>query len=403
MSLLLPLIVAPSAPSSGYGDLYFDTDDGRVKMKLADGSYQTLTDTGRAGNLLLNGGFRFAQRQAPATLTTYSNTSGRTYGPDRWALTNENASVQFARVDTASSPETGLSARYYGQVKKITSAGKWILSQAIEGGDVMAYRGRRVRIQFKAKNNVGTNTLRLALLQLTTAGTLDTIPATFVAAFGAASTDPTWGTALSAVAPAIAGTNTSISGNGLNCILNTSWRRYSGVWTVPSDCKNLVVAVFTNGQPSANDVVDISEIGIYDGDEERDWLPESVGEELARCQRFCWKTFADPALPSADTAPAQAAGVQIGEFRYPALSAGATVHRPLNLNFAVLMRAAPTVTLYSPSSASAQFRDTTGNLDCTSSSATAITARGCNFLTTGHASTSIGNILAIHILAEAEL
>ncbi len=389
-----------TAPSSGA--ILHVGADARPKAKLSTGESLVLSDL-RAGNLLINGGFSFAQRQAPATLTTYSNTSNRVFGADRWGMTNENASLQYARVDTASAPETGLSARFYGQIKKITSAGKMIVSQALEGSDVMPLRGRRVRVQFKARNGTGSHTLRLVLLQLTAAGTLDSIPGAFVSAFGAAGVDPTWGTNLSAVTPDLANASSSISGSGLSCILSGSWTRFGGVFTVPTDCKNLIVAIFTNGLPAADDWFGLSECALHDGDDERDWLPPSISLELLRCQRYCSKTFADPAIVAGDAPPVQNPGTQTGEFRYPALSAGATVHRPLNLIFPVWMRAAPTITLYNPAATNAQFRDTTNNLDCSVSSAVTITARGCGFLTTGNAGTTIGSILAVHILAEAEL
>lgn len=386
----------PTAPSTGKAHLYLATDN-LVKAVKPDGSIDVLSGGLNNRNLLANSCFWFAQRQAPATPTTYSNTTGRTYGADRWGITNENASAQYARVDTASAAETGLLSRYYGTFTKITSTGKIIVSQVIEGNDVMPYRGRRVRFQMKARSSVGTHTLRMVLLQLATAGTIDTMPATFASAFGAAGTDPTWGTNLAAITPVLANSGCTVVGTGLTCPLTTTWTRFGGVFTVPTDCKNLVAVVFTNGQPVAADAFCLGEIGLFDGDEERAFFQADAQVELRRCQRFCNKSFA------IDTAPAQAVGNGTAEIRFIETIAGLQINRSQSFAFPVIMRAAPMATTYSSASASAEARDITGAFDCTNTSVVAITERCFGVSARCTATSAVGNILGVHILFEAEL
>lgn len=400
---LLNAVTEPNTPAAGKIALWSDsTDSNKPKAKLADGSVYGLSSNADA-NLLINGGFAFAQRQAPGTLTTYSNTTGRAYGADRWGMTNENVSIQYQRVDTSTTPETGLAARFYGKFKKITNAGKMVISQVIEGSDVMALRGGQVRLQFKGKFSVAAAmTIRAGILQLQNAGTIDTMPATFVSAFGAVGTDPTWGTNLAAINPdsTVTPENSTISGGGITSILGSNWTRYSAVFSIPSNCKNLVIVIWTNGQPAANDELNISEVGLYQGEEIVAWTRRPQQAELALCQRFYCKTF------NVDTAPAQNTGAATGEYRTPSpVGASTAIGDAMEWEFPVQMRAAPaTLTAFSPASASAQMRNQTLNTDCT---ATAVSANGekrCKIIATTPASTVAGtNILGLHITADAEL
>lgn len=388
----------PSTPNANKLELYFDSSDLRFKAIDYTGQVHVLTQQETFENMLFNGGFWFAQRQAPGTLTTYSNTSGRSYGADRWGMTNENASMQYQRIDTSGAPETGLLARYYGKFKKITSAGKMIVSQVVEGSDIMALRGRTVRVQAKMKYSVASSmAVRLGLLYLTSAGTIDSIPATFVSAFGAAGTDPTWGTNLTALAPVLVDGGT-INGLGMDCVLTSSWVRYSATFAVPSNCKNLIAVIWTNGQPAANDELNISEAGLYDGEEIMDWSPRPLGQCLAMCQRFYSKTF------NVDTAPAQNTGVNTGEFKFIAGTAGAGAERSQTFFFPVPMRVAPTtLTAYNPAAANAQVRDETAAGDCTAQAFAGTTERGTAVTATGNAGTVVGGLLGVHITADAEL
>ena len=91
----------PSAPAAGRGSIFTDSADaGRLKIKRPDGQVYTLSKEDSHRNYLINGGFDFAQRQPPGTATTYRNLTARSYTADRWAVTNESASVTYQRIDT---------------------------------------------------------------------------------------------------------------------------------------------------------------------------------------------------------------------------------------------------------------------------------------------------------------
>lgn len=398
MTLILGQESEPASPSAAKLLVYVGSD-GILRAKRPDGSLVTLGGDGLARNALTNGTFIFAQRQTPGTLTTYGSFSGgRKYAADRWGITGENDSVQYRRVDTIAALESGLASRYYAELKKITSAGKIAFSQVLEAVDTAAYRGRSVRVQFKAKNSVGSHTLRLALLYLNSSGTADSIPATFISAFGAVGVDPTWGTNLVAIVPTSGSANSTVSGSGLTSTLNSSWRQYGGVFAVPASAQNLVVVAFTDGQPAANDILHLGEFALIDGVDERPAIPTDVHDELERCQRFYWKTF------DVDVAPVQNIGSPTGALRFPAPSTAASSERSPSWNYPVRMRTTPaTITTYNPQAANAQVRDTNASADCSGTTVQAANERSLAILCTGNAGTSIGNVLAVHISADAEL
>lgn len=348
-------------------------------------------------NYVRNSGMWFAQRQAPGTATTYSNTSGRAVSADGFAITNENASAQYQRTDTSAAPETGLLSRYYGNFTKITSTGKLVISQLLEGTDVENLRGRTVRLQVWMKQVVGAApVVRLGIAQLAAAGTIDTLPATFVSAFNANGTDPTLGTNVAYIAPdAGSADNGTISGNALSCTLSGSWQRFGATFTLPSDFKNLVVMLWGNAQFAATNGFAFAQLSLTDGTQIVDWTPDDIVTEVNRCQRYYWKTFA------IDTAPASAVGAGTGEYRWCKIVAGATAGRSPSVPFAVRMRATPTCTSFNPAAAGAQVRDITAGASCTATNPNINTAdSSTGLVTTGAAGTAAENILAVHLTAE---
>lgn len=120
-------------------------------------------------------------------------------------------------------------------------------------------------------------------------------------------------------------------------------------------------------------------------------------EGLARCQRYYQKSFA------IGTAPAQNVGVVSGSYGFGAWRAGAVLMQGGSMLFPSRMRAAPTVTLYNPSAANAQMRDVTAGVDCSSTLTAAASEVGMGVVTVGHASTAVGNQMAVHWTAAAEL
>jgi hypothetical protein len=388
----------PATPASGYTTEFVDTE-ARSKTIDANGILSILSDHSRY-NYIRNSGFWFAQRQVPGTLTTYSNTSGRAFAPDGWAITNENASCQYIRNDTIVTPETGLQGRFYGSFTKITATGKFVVSQCIEGVNSAALRGRSVRVQCWMKATASM-TVRLGLVQLNSSGTVDTLPATYISAFGANSTDPTLGTNLAYIAPksGVNPDNATTSGNAASCSVTTSWQRFGAVFDVPSNCRNVVVQFWTDSQVTATNGFSLAQVVLSDGYEIQDWSPQSYSEEIDRVKRFYQKSFL------IDTNPAQNVGVNTGEIRGVAGKAGAVANSGfIMVDYPVGMRATPgTNTIYNPAAANALARNITGAADMGTTTITGATANGFYLAITGVAATAVGDLIAIHYSSDAEL
>lgn len=229
-------------------------------------------DVNDTTNHLINGGFTFAQRQTPGTLTTITDGS---YGPDRWKMTRENADLQYRRVDA--SGESGLTSPYYGEFKKITNAGKMLVCQPLEYMDTLKFRGVVVGFQLQMKAS-SAKTMKIAIVELQTGGTADTLP-TLVSAWGADGTNPTLGA------------NLAVIGTPVSCSVTTAWQTFQFTGTFPSNSKNLLVMVWSNADFAVNDTLGMAEAGLYFGESQRSWSPRAAGEEFERCLWFYEKTY----------------------------------------------------------------------------------------------------------------
>jgi hypothetical protein len=397
----LNLNAEPATPAANKVAIWFDTTLKRMRLKDQTGVKRDLSPAGLENqNLLINGGFQIAQRQVPGTLTSYALTTGRTFAADRYGMTIQTSSLQYARVDTNAAPESGLQARFYGQFKQITAVGKFAISQVVEGTNCLHVRGNQVRLQVKMKASAA-KTIRLGLLQLTSAGTIDTIPAVFASAMGADTVDPTWGTNLALIAPDVVIQDTAatqaIRNSAVDCSVTTAWQMFGGIFTLPTNYKNLIPVIFTDAQFAVNDILNVGEHGLYDKVGAVDWEERPIDDQLEDCQRYFCKSF------NVDTNPVQNGGL-VGVFKSPVVIAGAVATSWVGaLAFPVPTRAAPTMTFFNPSAANAFVRNIAAATDATATSAEDIGERGCTVLCTGLAAWTVGQKCGVHFTANAEL
>lgn len=393
----------PSSPAANYADIYPDSADKlRIKSKDSNGIVSRFFG-GEPYNIVRNGGFWFAQRQAPGTLTTYSNIGGRIITADGWGISNENASTQYRRVDTRTSFETGMSSPFYGEFTKITSNGKIQITQVIEMVDCSALRGRNVRLQLKMKSVVaGSAQWNIALVAWSTTG--DIVPSGAGLVFtaqGAAGVDPTLAAGFAYLAPVAgkAGDNCTAGSNSYAATVTTSWQRFGGVFTVPTNTRNLMVVIYSHNQVTTTNGVALAEVSLTDGEEITDWAPKAYSEEMLRVQRYYAKTF------SIDQAPIQSLGLQSGEAKGIAGKAGAVANAGFIFwKLPTTLRAGGiTPVTYNPAAANVNVRDITASVDHSALVVVQSTADLYVFGSTGNASTAVGDQLGLNASVDCEL
>lgn len=123
-------------------------------------------------------------------------------------------------------------------------------------------------------------------------------------------------------------------------------------------------------------------------------LPFDV--ELQRCMRHYEKSF-----PYA-TAPAQNTGLA-GVFIAVQAAGASTSQQSVGPTFRVPKRASPTVTLYNPSAANAQFRNVPIGVDCSSSGTYQLSEYGFGSTFTAGAGTNVGQPIAFQWVADAAI
>lgn len=246
-------------------------------------------------NYLINGGFDFIQRLS-GTSGTYSATGAVSltdkYGHDRWKISVGNApanACSVSRIDTPTTTEDGLNARFYGAVRPTGSDGKFAIAQILEGASTALLRGRQVTFQVKLKANVA-KTIKIALLQSISPQAFDSVTTGILNASNADSTDPNFGGNLSRinVDTVVNCTNTVTAGS---CSVTTAWQNFAITCTVPAgtSCRNLICVIFPDAgfTVATPDTLFIAEAGLYCALSVQNWLPRPIQQELDLCKRYC--------------------------------------------------------------------------------------------------------------------
>lgn len=402
---------APATPAANKATIYVDTADRKLKVLDDNGVTSTLNNDGlQDRNIITNGGFNIQQRVATAstTITGISTTTRAGVVADRWAVTTSVASnLNWAQIDTQASVETGLNSRYYGSIISATAGKKVMLSQWIVNAEMAHLRGQKVRVSIKHNQKVGAGqTYRLGLLQLTSTGTVDTSPAFLTGAWSTVTgTDPAWGTNLAAITPDAAPTaeNGTITGAYVNVttVANT-WTRSSGVFTVPTNAKNLVVVFFSDATGGTTDNISIAEAQLTQGADIVDYKEPPIAETLMRCQRFFSKSFPLTTVPAASLTVAAAGNGATNTITRAAATALASY---INIQFPIKMHATPTLTLFGVTGAGSVPWRISGAASAaqTAAATTGLLDTGAVVSSTGDAAGVVGDLVAVHWTADIEI
>ena len=146
--------------------------------------------------------------------------------------------------------------------------------------------------------------------------------------------------------------------------LTTTWARYTASGTL-SSTTNEIFFNFTNapsGTAGANDWYEVTGVQLETGAVATPFEFEDIGDTLRKCMRYYQKSFRQ------DIAPATATGSYDGALGWQGTGSGfgAWCHKGLP----VIMRTAPSVTLFNPVSANSQARNAAAGVDiqtCTAS------------------------------------
>ena len=401
---------APSTPASNKVEIFIDNNNRTCSID-DKGVISVFNHNGLdERNILVNGGFGVQQKVAVAS-TAIAGISATTRGgvvADAWSVTSSVASnLNWQQVNTGSAPEIGLNSRYYGSIISATAGKKVMLSQWILNEDMHHLVGRKVRLSIKHNQKAGlAQNFKLGLLQLTSAGTIDTSPAFLSGAWSATTgVDPAWNTNIAAITPDASptGENGTVSGNYLNIVtVANTWTRSSCVFTVPTNAKNLIMVFFADATGGVTDNVSIAEAQITLGADLVDYLEPLFSENINRCLRRYCKSFPLTTVPAASIAVATAGNGVTGIIG----KAGATALACfIKIQFPVRMFKVPAVTLFTPVGAGAVPYRISGTTPAvqTTAAQTGVMDYGLVVSATGDVNGAIGDLVGVHYTASAEI
>jgi hypothetical protein len=162
------------------------------------------------------------------------------------------------------------------------------------------------------------------------------------------------------------------------------------------DCSNGVcvdVDIFIAGTISLR-TFRFGEFVLSEGSAAIPFLYEDFGVLLERAQRYFQKSFAYA------VGPAQATGSVVGAASYRTLVAGATAHAT-PIRFATPMRATPTMTYFSPSSANTTWRNNAGTDSGVAASSASLSEQWVGIENPQVAGDAVGNQMNVHWTADA--
>jgi hypothetical protein len=262
-----------------------------LKYPAADGSAGAHLKTDGAGilsfdsvehshNALINGGFRFFQRQNALTLTSISND---TYGPDRWYILTQTANCETVAVVPGFIDANGYTtSQFAGRIKQTQAAAQRMgIAQIVEGTDSQTLSAVGPVI-FQAKINCSSSQpIRIAIIE-NNGGGVDSVTSDIVL---------DW-TSNSYTANAFfLATNLGILGTANVTPSANTWTSISVTGTPTTACQNFIGFIWTEGTAANGVTLDITEAGIYAGTTIRPWRPRPVQQELALCQRYYEKSY----------------------------------------------------------------------------------------------------------------
>jgi hypothetical protein len=324
-------------------------------------------------NWLLNGAMQIAQRVG--ALGGLGVAASRGYCLDRWMV---QASVAGSNASATQITGIGLSPFQFATRVQRTNGnantGAIQFAQSLETLDSYPMQGLTVTLSFWARAGANYSPTSNFLNASVFTGT---------------------GTDQNVLTAGYTGSAQPIS---QNAALTTAWQRFQYSAAL-SGTETEVAAVFTMtpvGTAGANDYFDVTGVQLEVGSVATDYDHQPFGLMLTRCERYYEKSFA------LATAPATNAG-GVGFLSMVAVRAGAVGQGGYQGVYRTRKRAVPTFTFYNPSAANNQAFDEGAAASCSSTTALTNSDNGFAMSFIGAAGTAVGNQIAVHWSADADL
>ena len=290
-----------------------------TRAETAEALLQPYANVNTAGkNALINGGMEIWQRG-----TSFSPTNSINYCNDRWCAQSTASNLTVSQG--TSSPPTGF--KYFTKiVATSTTSSTFFYGQSIESLNVIPFQGRVVTVSFQYQIPTNLSGQVQVLVKYSTGTDSNLVNAgTGVTATSGVNVDP----------------STGLMTN------NSSWTPASITLTVPSTATSLAVQFSTSPNTVNAAEFDVTGVQLELGSVATPFSRAggSIGGELALCQRYYCKSY-DTATAPQTTSNSDGA-VTVQGTSIPNNNAVASVQFP------VTMRARPTVTVYSWTSATA--------------------------------------------------
>lgn len=224
-------------------------------------------------NLIINGGFDRFERQVAGTATARADD---TYGPDRFYVLTQTASVNCERSSVAS---VGTYANWSRYAVKLTqnqvTAQRFGLAQIIESNDTIPIREKEGIFHGKAMLSNG-QALRYAILEWS--GTADAVTSDVV---------NSWTNATFTAGNFFNSTTLAVLATGSITPTANEWTDFQITATPTSAANNLICFVWTEGTAAQNFTMQLTQLAMHHGGERRDWIARPAAVEEALCRRFC--------------------------------------------------------------------------------------------------------------------
>lgn len=252
----------------------------QIALLPAKQDMQSLASNG-SRNLLVNGGFRIWQRQAPATPTTRTDD---TFFADRWIMLTQGTGVNCSRIAGLVS---GYRSSYVGLLTQAVGGSQRMGAiQIVEGFRSQEMRGETLRFDIRSNGVAGP--IRIAIIEWT--GAIDAVTSDVVLNWASGTFTPN--NFFLAASLTIAAVNVFTTSAGASASVLGSVRA-----TISASCNNLIVMAWTeNAQAFGQDWV-IGDAQLVLDSVSEAYVSRDIATEITECQRFYEKSWDIDTVP----------------------------------------------------------------------------------------------------------